>query len=204
MPGAFFIGKFMAVRFYLLPLEQIGNGRGPKYLTWRNHSGLDARWAVMSYGLIGTALVMADVTSQQHNTLIANSDVTAIPQNIDANITTGALSAVRSALEGLRIPGNWATTANTYRELLRMVGGLFQFAQRHHGLHNQIIIPENINLDMTWGDIPLTWRQNLQTTADSFGYDYSQVTGSTPVRAILKSLADQWGNQPLYIGGVEL
>lgn len=195
----------MTTRFYLLPIEQIDNARGPKYLKWRFGTGtLDVKWAMFDYGLINTALVMADVTTAQHNDLIANADVTAVPQNIDANITPAALPAVRSALESLRIPGNWATTATTYRELLRMVAGLFQVAQRHHGLHNQIIVPGNINMDMTWGDIPVAWRQNLQATADSFGYDYSQVTGGTSVRVILKHLADQWGAQPFYMGGIEL
>lgn len=194
----------MAIRFYLLPIESNGNARGPKYFPWRYDPDppalIQATCSNMDFGLVPTMLVAADVTPAQHTTLSANADVTSIPQNIDATITAGALSAVRAALENLKIPGNWATTGNTYREVLRMVAGLFQFAQRHQGLHGQTIIPDNINLNMTWGNIPQAWQQNLQATADSFGYDYSQVTGSTTVRVILKNLADQWGNQPIYMG----
>lgn len=195
----------MTLRYYLMPLEQIGTGRGPKYLAWRNDpTGLNVPWSLFDYGLINTCLVAADVTTQQHNSLIANSDVTAIPQNIDGNITAGALSSVRAALETLRIPGNWVTTGHTYRDLMRMVAGLFMFAQRLQGISGRIIFPDNINLDNTWGDIPVDWRQDLQATADSLGYDYSQVTTNTPIRTILKSLADQWGNQPFYIGGTQI
>lgn len=195
----------MAIRYYLIPIEQTNNIRTVKYLRSRLGSGtIDVSYSMMDYGLVNAGLVMADVTNAQHNAIVANADVTAIPANIDSTITAGDLPSVKAALETLRIPGNWATTANTYRQIMRMVGGLFQFAQRHQGLYNQTIIPDNINLDMIWSDIPLQWRQNLQGTADSFGYDYSQITGSTPVRTILKSLADQWGSTPLLLGGVAI
>jgi len=142
-------------------------------------------------------LVAADVTTQQHNALAAHTDVTTIPANIDGNISAGALTAVKAALEALRIPGNWVTTSHTYRQVLRMVAGLFQFSKRHFKLHSKILIPTANNMDQTWGDLPLLVRQELQATADSFGYDYSGVTGSTTIRTILKSLADQWGDQPI-------
>jgi len=195
----------MTVRFYLVPVEQSGNARGPKYFKWRfSPDGLDVRWGAFDYGLIPTMLIAADVTAGQHDTLAAQSDVTAIPADIDSTVPAQALPAVQNALEDLRIPGGWVTTNHTYREIIRTVGGLFQFAQRHHGLHNKIIMPENVTLSQTWGDLPLQARQEVRATADSLNYDYSDVTASTTIRQILKSLADQWGDQPLLLGGFEI
>lgn len=193
------------IRLYFVPLveivrdgEPIPNSRCPKYFY-----GSGVEWSLIDYGLIAVCLIAADVSTAQHNAVAAQADVIAIPQNLDNQIGVN-LAAVRSRVEQLRIPGNWAQAANTYRELLRMIGGLFQFAQRHHGLHNQVIVPENINLDQTWSNLPLVWRQNLAETAASFGYDTSGVTASTPIRAILKALSDAWGDAPLLIGSVEI
>lgn len=189
------------MRYYILPIEQAGNARGPKYLKWRfDPSGLDVFWSGMDYGLIPKMLVVADVTTAQHNGLSAQPDVLSLPADIDNTVTSQALPAVQTGLESLKIPGNWVHTSHTYRDILRMVGGLFQFAQRHHGLHDQLIVPDNIDLSKTWGDLPLEWRQNLAATADSFGYDYSGVTASTTIRAILKNLSDQWGDTPINLG----
>ena len=193
------------IRFYLLPIvpfvvlgETVPSTRTAKYLS---DSGV--AWGMMDYGLIDTGLVMADVSQAQHDQLAIQGDVTAVPENLDSLIGANT-TAVRSALESLRIPGNWVQAADTYRELLRMVGGLFQFSQRHNGLHGKIIIPENLNMDQTWSEIPLLWRADLRQTATSFGYDTSGVTGSTTIRAILKTLADLWGDEALLIGGVEI
>ena len=193
----------MAIRYLLIPLEISAEGRrGPKYLKWRdNPTGLDVVWSMFDFGVLPQAIVVCDVTNAQFTALDANADVFGIPANIDNNVTATALPNVRTALETIRIPGTWITAgATSYRELLRAVCGLAQFAQKHHGMHDQYIIPDTINLDQTWGDVPLQWRQNLQATADALHYDYSQVSASTPVRVILKSLADQWGNTPFFFG----
>jgi len=198
----------MAVRFYLMPTIDDGFGRlSPKYIsTLYNPAGgdvLKVRAGLMRYGFNEEVyLAAADVTTPQHNALVAHADVTTVPANIDGNISAGALQAVKDALEVLRIPGNWVTTGHTYRQVLRTVAGLFQFSKRHFALHNKILIPTANNMDHVWSDLPLAVRQELQATADALGYDYSGVTGSTPLRTILKSLADQWGSQPFDMGGV--
>lgn len=184
----------MAVRFFLMPLVVIGTRRGPKYLRMPDSAtGVVAPYGLIDYSaLTDTCIVAADVTNAEFTTITANADVTGVPLNIDNTIGAGNIAAVRQALEDLRIPGNWAATGNTYREVLRFVCGLFQFARRHYGMHGQRIIPDNIELDQTWSELPNGWQDNLRATADSFGFDYSQVTGSTTIRAILKGLADQW------------
>jgi hypothetical protein len=62
----------MSKRFYVLPIEQVGNRRGPKYLKWRydpDPPGLDVIWNMMDYGLLPTALVVVDAPDEQHAVL---------------------------------------------------------------------------------------------------------------------------------------
>lgn len=192
----------MAIRYLLMPLTVVEGRRGPKYLKWRdNPSGLDVSWSLYDFGLLAQCITACDLTTAQFNALDANADVFGVPANLDGNVTAAQLPTVQNALETVRIPADWVQAgATSYRELIRVICGMAQFAQRHHGMHNQYLIPDQINLDQTWGDLPDTWRTNLRATADSFQYDYSQIAAGTKVRAILKSLASQWGNTPFYFG----
>jgi len=191
----------MIIRYYILPIEEIGNARGPKYLKWRFGTGtLDVQWSCKDFGLTNQMLCAVNAEQVDHDVLLAQTDIVKIPANLDNNVTTGALSATREALEDLGIPGNWINTSHTYRDVVRFVAGLFFFAQRHHALHGQEIKPSGLNLNNTWSDLSSAWRQNLRTTADTFEYNYSNVTGSTTMRIILKSLGDQWGNTPIEFG----
>lgn len=198
----------MANRFYLIPLETIEtmgkNYRGPKYLKWgKNPDGMDVVWAMMDFGHEPVALVVADVTSAQHTELVGNIDVISIPANLDNNVSSVALNTVRDALEGMNIPGNWVQTTNTYREVVRSVAQVFQFTQRLAGIGADRLF-SNKTLSTTWADVPADMKQKLRDAADSMQMDYSFVTASTTIRQILLNFADQWGDKPIYIGGITL
>jgi len=194
------------IRFYILPIEIAeGNHRGPMYLKWRfNATGIDCKWSMKDYGLIPAAMVACDLTQAQHEQLVTNPDVAAAPENIDNNISDIAIPAVKEVLEALRIPAGWVTNAYTYRQILRMVGGLFLFAQRYHGMHNEQLIDNVGQLDLQWSQIPTDRQNRIKATADALGYTYADVKNTWLVRRILKHLADQWGNTPILFGFVTL
>lgn len=200
------------IRFYILPIEDDGAGaRGPKYLEWRFDPDPPAlvpgiRWSLKDYGLVDAALVAAELTQAQHEALAAESDVAAPPENIDQNISDLAIPQVQVVLEQLRIPADWVDNTYTYRQILRMIAGLFQFAQRHHGMHNEGLIDNTAQLDLRWNQIPPDRRNRILATADAMDppYDYSEVTNTWLIRRILKHLADQWGTQPIHFGFVTL
>jgi len=191
----------MTVRYYVMPITVVdGTYRGPKYFKWRfNPTGIACQWSMKDYGLISACLCAADVTDAQHATLSGYSDVACAPVNID-NTLAGALAAVRNVLEALRVPADWATASNTYREVLRMFGGLCMFAQRYHGMWAEQLIDSQAQLDTRWSQIPLARRQRIIETADAMGYDYSSVQNNWQVRRILKLLSDQWADTPILFG----
>jgi len=192
------------IRYYVMPLGITPNGtRRPKYFRDRRSDTdptlIDAPYTIIPYGLCDACLVVSDVTTTQHADLISNPDVAAAPQDIDQAISDLALPQVQAVLEVLCIPAGWVTTAYTYRQILRMVGSLLQFSERHDALHNEELIDSQDQLDLQWNDIPLARRMRVQETADSLGYSYDWVTGTTTIRQILKKLADQWAGDSLLV-----
>ena len=192
------------IRFYLVPIVLVGEpplgpARGPKYVY-----ELSVDWGMMDYGLIDAGLVAASVTQAQHELLVVEPDVATTPEDIDQNISDIAIPKVVAVMEQLRIPAGWIDNTYTYREILRMLAGLFQLAQRHNGLHSEEIIENQSQLELRWNQIPQAKRQRLRETADSFGYDYSEITNAWTVRRILKYLGDQWGDQVFHMGVVDL
>jgi len=195
------------IRFYIMPYVDFGGKqRGPKYLRGRaNPTGIPVlRWSAKYYGLVDACLVAADVTQAQHEQLAAELDVAATPEDIDQNIGEAAIPVVQQAMEALRIPADWIDGTYTYRGILRMIGGLFMFAQRHHAMHDEPLIESVAQLSLHWNQIPTDRQGRIIATADVLGYDYSAVQPTWLVRRILKHLGDQWGTQPIYFGFVTL
>lgn len=193
------------IRFYIMPIVFTNNARGPKYLKWReNQGGIDCQWSMRDYGLIDAGLVACNLSQAQHEQLVAEPDVAAAPEDIGQNISEIAIPRVQQVMEALRIPADWVDSTYTYRAILRMIGGLFLFAQRHNGLHNEQLIDSVDQLDLRWNQIPPARRQRIVATADALGYDYGEVANQWTVRRILKHLGDQWGEMPILFGFVTL
>lgn len=193
------------LRFYIMPIVFTNNTRGPKYLKWRRHpDGVGCQWSMKDYGLIDAALVACNLMQEQHEQLVAEPDVAAAPEDIDQNISEIAIPRVQQVMEALRIPADWVDSTYTYRQILRMIGGLFLFAQRHYGMHNEQLIDSTAQLDLRWNQIPLERQRRIMATADELGYDYGAVANQWLVRRILKHLGDQWGETPILFGFVTL
>lgn len=204
----------MAIRFYILPIEQITTPpdefgqtailRGPKYFPGDFDPDppalINTPFAMKDYGLIDAALLAADLTQAQHNALSSELDVAAAPANIDQNISDIAIPKIQAVMEALRIPAGWVNNTFTYRQILRMIGGLFLFAQRYHAMHNEQLIDNQGQLDLRWNKIPSARRGRILATADELGYDYAVITNTWTIRRILKHLSDQWGATPILFG----
>lgn len=197
----------MAVRFYLVPIEEVSRGpgtaRGPKYFAWRFDPDPPAlvagvQWAMRDYGLEPTALLAADVDAAQHTLLTSQADVTAVPANLDAQLGAN-LATVQAALENLHIPGDVLTASNTYRQVLRGTMAIFSLAQRFNGKLGNAgrLFPAGITLSTVYSDLSANVRQNLQDAASELGYDYSGITLASTVRDVLKKIASQQAPSPM-------
>lgn len=204
----------MTIRLYVLPMERnvALDSRGPKYLAWSrdpdpsDNVGEDD-WRVLGYGLYDWGIAAVEATATVHGLLAAKADVQAIPANLDNTVGAANRDTVRAFLESVALPGNWVQNGTTWREVVRTVCGMILFGQRYDGIR-QAASPGapafgsqiEGNLNVQWGNIPQGIRDAVLETAQSFGYDTSGLTDTTLVRAILKNLADAWGDQPVFFG----
>ena len=198
----------MTVRVYVLPMVDtlIGahNYRSAKYFRVRDNpplAGLEnIAYNCMDYGMENVCLLIADVTTAQHTILSAQTDVLSAPQNIDNNLTAGAVTTVKNFLELLNIPAGWVTTAHTYRDVLRLVGWLFQFMQRVHGIFQEKLFVAPNTLSTTYSQLSVGMQAALLQAAQSFAFNTTGLQASTTLRVILKNLADQFNARPLNSG----
>lgn len=191
----------MAWLLYIDPIETNGTTRSAKYLKSRSGTGtIEAAYSLMPFGNEPWGLLAADLTSQQDTDLMANADVSSIPLTFDSNLTAGQVTAVVNKLETINVPAGWVNTGITWRQLLRTVMGLFQFSQRFAGITGKEIFQAGVNLSLQFNQLSAANRQALIDTANTFGYDTSSLSGTSTLRQILKTMADQWGSKPLTLG----
>ncbi len=176
-------------RFYLVPVVLNPDGiRTAKY-----DSLLCAvQCGMMDYGPENVMLVAATMNASRDAAVAANSDVDAIPVNIDQNLPAAQVTTVQNHLEAKSIPAHWVNTSLTWRQVLRTLSGLFQFLQRYGTIHGYAPSLGSVSLDATYASLPASARMDLKSAALSMGYDISGVTPSSTLRQILKSMADQW------------
>jgi hypothetical protein len=196
----------MAIRYYIVPNEEKRSdpkSLGPKYFYSKyTQTGLNVEWSGMDYGAFPWMIVRTDLTTQQHNDLVANADVVALPADISQQIGPTALNTVQTALENRNIPSGWVTQYMTYRTLLRICFILFQLAQRYNGLHLRTIIESGYTLDSTISELPQEARDRLIAMAASFNFDTYGITGTTTIRQAFKHLIDQWDKDIIFGGEV--
>ncbi len=189
-------------RLYVVPVVAgVKASRVPKY-----SADLCAVSCVsMDFGFEPVMLVAGEMDAARDAAVTANADVAALPVNLDVNLTAAQVTAMQTKLEAVNIPAGWVSTALTWRQVIRTVVGMFQFAQRYNSVAGNVrLFGGTVMLDTQFSALPLSLRQDLQTTAQSLGYDTSSLTATSTVRQILKAMADQWGARPIVIGGVTL
>mgnify|MGYP000850387117 FL=1 len=73
------------MHWYLVPLDYVGNLRGPRHFKWRGDpAGLNVPWNAMDFGAADVAVVVADTDEAQHAALAALDDCFAIGDEITA------------------------------------------------------------------------------------------------------------------------
>jgi hypothetical protein len=202
----------MSTRLYVMPYESsTANGRtfrGPKYIpgTWDSDPSDNVAvtaWGGVSYGLFNWGIVAVEADAAGHTALAAKADVQQMPANLDTNVGNANRVTVQNFLESASLPGQWVTNGTLWREVVRTVCGFMLFGQRFDGLNpgsQPLGTLLQGKLSTQWQNIPADLQSAFVATAQSLGYDTSAIQPTTTVRAILKTMADAWGTQPVYFG----
>lgn len=192
-------------RFYILPyISQVGakgQTKAPKYI-FENSTG----WGAIPYGTEPICICyVSNIDQTQHNQLTAQSDVLAIPENIDQNLTQNAVDTASAFLELLNIPAQWVNTNLTYRQVLKVLIGLFQLNQRWAGLTGgNSLFNENLDLNTTYSELTQTAKDRILECFDTLNIDRSMLNNSTTIREALREFGTQFATRPIKIYNVTL
>jgi hypothetical protein len=194
----------VTIRFYVLPIERIGNRRGPKYFAWiGNRTGIPDPWNMLDYGLIDRAVLVSDISDANHAALVVNADVYAFPVDVDSNMSQQEQNALGAFLEGFAIPGSWLTGTQTARTVLRTITGMFLFMQRVSALYGDSPLNAGISLNTQWRNVPAALQEAILGAASEWGFT-GTLENNLSVRNMLKQFADLWGEKPVHMGAATL
>ena len=182
----------MTIRVYLMPIVLAERGgftrRIAKYLD------LGGRSTTIPYGQENVAIFICDVTDPQHTAIIANTDVRAMPADLDTAVTNAARTQIVNALELLNVPAQWIANGQTFRIVLRRLAGIFQLLQNVHGRGLRFL---QASLDAQISALPQNVRDAMQDAAAVLQLNTAGITGATTVRVALATIGAQFDARPV-------
>lgn len=194
------------IRYFLLPIEQVGNNRGPEYLSWRFDDDLDSvqcLWSMKDFGNINTAIVAVDCATQaQVDDLAGRANVFAISANLDAQMTAQERSDLTTYLEAQFVPAQWLAS-DTWRQATRTITGMYLFFQCTTARTGQNPLDAGLTLNTQFQNLPVLWQTAINDCYTALGYTVNY-SANTSLRNLLKGAADQWGARPILFGFAEL
>jgi len=190
--------------YFIMPKTGTGidreNGFRPQYIKDRNEC-----FGSVDLGGEPYFLVMAQMTDAARDSIADSTGVVAFPKNIDVNLIAKEVTDFSADLESRNIPGNWITTSDTFRDVIRFVMITVQLNQRYNGLtQGSKIFRSGVGLNTKHSEFSDNEKQRWINVADSFEFEKSSLRANSEIRFMLKELNKQWIGT-LHMGcGVEL
>lgn len=188
------------IQYFFLPVDVVGNARGPSYLKWRfNPEGLDVLWSCRDYGKINDVMMcVVEADAADRAWLSEQADVYTWPTALDENLPQAERSAVTAYLEAAFVPANWISPSDTRRESLRTITGMFLYMQSVTGLAGNPL-GWGITLNTQFNSLSLVQQVALEQAALNLGYAWD-VAPNDLIRNILKTMGDALEDQPIFLG----
>jgi hypothetical protein len=189
-----------AWHIYVVPTVTSADGIDPKYVT-------DAHlFSCLLYGHQSVNICAADTDTTLDAIINGASDAYSLPDNLDANISAGAVDLLKTALENRNIPAQWVDSLHTYRQALRIIHGMFSLLGRYIAVSksHSVVFGGSVTLNTTMAQLPTAARNNLRTSATQLGCDITAITNSTTLRSALQIVGEQFLSRPFVLGGIKI
>jgi len=189
------------IQYMFIPVQVVGNARGPSYLAWRyNPGGLDVPWSCKDYGSINNIMICAvDADQTDLDWLAAQPGVLAVPTALDENLPQAERSAMTAYLEAQFVPATWILPSHTRREVLRRITGTYLYMQRLTAIINSDPTEWGVTLNTQFQNLTTEQQAAMEEAAVTLGYTWD-VAGTDLLRAVLGEMANAWGARPIYFG----
>lgn len=165
-------------------------------------------WSMMRYGPERWAIIRVDSDQAVLDLLAAESDVLAVPQDIDSSPGAAAVTVIQAKYDAVNLPSGWINTSRTYRQMLRVTAGCFMLLQRYGGIIGDHSVPVfsdgGVKLSKKLSSLPVDVRTNIETAANQLGLDTSFLIGDDTLGDMFRSFGVQWVDTPIAICGEEV
>lgn len=197
----------MPFRIYIVPvlvtvIPGKGSFRSVKYMNDGTITPPDPSASILSYGNEPWAFVGANLSAVDDAMLVSKPDVEALPFDLSPTLTAGQVSGVKAFLEAANIAAGWVSTADTWLGVFHSVAGMFTFWMRYNTIYGQnnggasapSVFAGGVTLNTTFGALPAAVQAAIIATAQDQGISTAGLTAGTQLRAIEKSMADQYAD----------
>jgi hypothetical protein len=172
------------IRFYMMPT--VGGATGPQDIRMPKYGSDYPGLRIRYFGYEDFCLYSADLSLEQHDALIANADVRALPQDIDAQAGVAGATAAETFLESHKLPGDWILPTMTWRTILKYVTRIFKAMEYFEMFVPRTKLLAAIQLTTTVGTLSQDNQDKLAQAAAQAGVTF---TSSDTIRQVLKDIA---------------
>lgn len=173
--------------------------------------GLPLADGSIRYSRTSTAILALDAPQTYLDQVAAQPDAErfcAVPQLLD-NVGGQGNNLIRNTMEPLGIPADWSAAANSWRQSIRTICGIFLFAQRHEGLNPgspgffDDLTASGGGLNTQWQNLTAPLQATILDNVASYGWTFNPEP-TQQVRSILKFFADQFEGITFSLNIVEI
>ena len=199
----------MAIEFFLVPMVGTGTRADPYRGRYTDDPAV-VRSGCIRYSISDSAICLIEADQTYLDTVAAQPDATLIATetNLDDAIGGTRLVAISNELEAVNVPTQWLAASDTGREVIRVIAGIFQFAQRHEGLNGSAFFSDleaaGFGLNTQWQNLSQAFRDTIQATIDDEGWTDLVIADTDQVRALLRDFAARYEPAPLIFAGFEI
>jgi len=197
------------IEFFIVPIEAAGGPGLGAFSVKYQHDPAVSSYGSMRYSWGSCAVLMLNATQTYLDSVAAQPDVykvCAAPDLLE-NIGGQATVALRNWLEGWGIPGNWISAADSYRQVLRGILGMFLFAHRHEYLNKkgffQDLEEQGFDLNTRWEDLSQSFRDTILAQITEKEWPIAPAANDQ-VRKLLKDFSDKYDGTRIVICNVEI
>lgn len=200
------LGGIKTPRLCVVPVTGTGTKADPRRPKYFGSSIKGEAWGATDYGFEPWMLVFSDFDDTHVPFLQMQADSTLVPEDLDRTLSAAQVTSLADQLELMPIPGDWITTAHTWREVCRRAIGTCRFMARYAVVFYQAtgtttpLFSGGVTLATTYGELSAAAKTALFDTADQLGVDRSSVVDGTTLRTFLTSIGSQLGAGAVTLG----
>lgn len=199
----------MAVEFFFVPILELPPGGPYKFgVKYRSDPAVNAG-CMKRYSWDSHALLRLDATQTYLDFVAAQADAYRIcaEADLDENVGGPGSVAIRSWMQDLNIPETWISAADSHRQVIRTIIGMFAFCTGHERFAQVGFFTDlsgrGFDLNTQWQNLSQEFRDTIEQQITYRGWPDTPAPNDQ-VRRIMKDFADKFEGTLILMSSVEI